>query len=140
MHTFYERTQKTCTHTPSHVSPSSQQEQRQQLQQSGQQLEPLRRTDLSAIANVFGEDNCEDDTLVAVVCNKYGLEEWPHTRDSRSKPETWRLCLESSPVLRACFVQVDGEELRKMFGVGQLIASDVSYTPEQVVSHICLVV
>ena len=101
---------------------------------SGQQQEPLRRTDVSVIANVFGEENSEDDALVAVR-EKYGLEQWPRTRDSRCKPETWRLCLESSPVLRKRFVHVNDDELRKMFDVGQLISSDAGYTQEQVTTH-----
>ena len=89
---------------------------------------------MSAISNVFGEENSEDDALAAVR-DKYALEQWPRTRDNRCKPETWRLCLESSPVLRNRFVQVNEDELRKMFFVGQLIPSDVGYTPEQVTTH-----
>ena len=101
------------------------------MQQSGQQLDPLGLTIVNAIVNVFGEDNCEDDTLVNVY-NKYGLEEWSHTRDSRCKPETWRICLESSPVLRDRFVQVDDDELRKMFHVGRLVASDTNWLNQEV--------
>ena len=89
---------------------------------------------MSTIANVFGDANCEDEGLVAVR-DKYGLKLWPHTRDSRCKPDTWRLCLESSQVLHDRLVQVNDDELRKMFDVGQLVASDVGYTPEQVRMH-----
>ena len=107
---------------------------RQEAVESGQQPEPLRQTDLTAITGVFGGEKLEDEALVAV-CDKYGLEQWPHTRDSRCKPDTWRLCLEASPVLRQRLVQVNEDELRKMFQVGQLIKRDTAHTPEQVTHH-----
>ena len=105
------------------------QEQRGQVVVSD--IEPLRQSDIRAIASVVGEKTLEDDSLISI-CSKYNLERWPSTPECQCKADTWRIYLEQSRGLHQRLIHTSEDELRKMFDVGQLVASDIVDSPEQV--------
>ena len=92
---------------------------------------PLRQSQIRTIASVVGGETLEDDSLTSI-CSKYNLKQWPSTPACQCNADTWRICLEQSPGLHQRLIHTSENELRRMFGIGQMVASDHIDSPEQV--------
>ena len=90
------------------------------------QASPLTCTEVEAIAAV------SDDT------DTRGMVQWPNTAAERLCPNAWARDLEQSPIILQKFRQTPDEDLRKIFGVGTLLGTDVRRPAQALILGYCL--
>ena len=63
---------------------------------------------------------------------------WPTADEEKASPNAWSRGLENNPDILQKFRQTPAAQLRQMFGVGSLLATDVRRPPQSLILGYCL--